>query len=443
MEEDLSSTNASLASALSVFESTAASSSSSLPLLEPEALLVAVNKGMKMDDLLPQEIWTSCLEFVTSSKIIGGTKRYSQEKQCWEQDVLELGPLPLRATCTLFSLLCLELITDINIASRKDGFSMRLLVQVLLARPRRLKSIRLSTSFYSVFVEPLPLQMDDLLIKLATALNLEKLHLLEGDESLQGPLICAIGERCTKLKELTLEVYSIDGAFDSPTAFASLESLSLEVTSFIDAAKEDRDAIEPPDFKHFKRLLSVEHVLLNVKWAMALSDAPRLKSIRDGYNGGDHCLWLSDDEFRAFFAACKGKPIASSITSIELSDYINPEIFLDATAIALFDTFPMLERVELCTLGIALGASFVAKLGSMQHLKELELEPGSAWCPTRTWLGESCSLFPKSLTKLSLKYWDWDGLEEEDRDDQHYIQYIEISFRSVLNDLVDVQFDCM
>ena len=154
-----------------------------------------------MDDLLPREMWASCLEFATSTKFKASTdyrSDYDDGQKEYFLRVKDAGPLPLRATCTLFSTLCVEIITNIDVVNEygneyEVNFLIKPLTHVLLARPRSLKSIDFDLDELNevdrVFGE-------DWSRQLSFALEVEEIVLVI-KLVVPGSLLRDIGERCT------------------------------------------------------------------------------------------------------------------------------------------------------------------------------------------------------------------------------------------------------
>jgi len=136
----------------------------------------AENEEVKMEDLLPREMWASCLEFATSTTF--RAKRWYESSEIGRKLFRDedMGPLPLRATCTLFSTLCLEIITDIKVCSDSDliFFPIKSLAHVLLARPRSLKSINVEADVQNDGARALE---EDLFRQLSLALKVEEIVL--------------------------------------------------------------------------------------------------------------------------------------------------------------------------------------------------------------------------------------------------------------------------
>jgi len=370
-----------------------------------------------LEDLLPRETWVLILAFTMSSKFEGYIDELVQLKQ-------------LRASCVLFSHLCLEHIAEINVVS----FSKQVLLFVLLARPHGLR--RISMLEYRTLTSSV---LFILFRQLASATQLEKIDLNLSESVVQGSLLCAIGESCISLKSLSLSVGTIQGPFDSPVAFAALEYLKLDVVSLHDSFElqamtttQRRLHFQPPNFANFPRLFAAQGVLWNYDWALALSDAPCLQCLSDGNRGlsngasGACVVYLSDKELGDFFSACKRKPISTSLKSLQLTDYdSNPRKIGDDTTKALLDAFPNLEQLKIEGTRLSLSLPFLEKLKAMQHIKKLDFRNNDWPGPSRPWLEVSCRLFPRSLKILVLK-------SQSFRTNHSETEFIHMSFRSCL-----------
>jgi len=293
----------------------------------------------------------------------------------------------------------------------------------------------------------------DLFRQLSLALEVKTISICISDLVVPGSLLRDIGERCTKLKALTLkEFIDIDGPFDSPTAFLALETLHLDLQPLISKKKKqkqteavkERDAIEPPDFSHFLRLGCVSNVILNAKWALSLAHAPCLKSI-DECNAWSK-LHLTKEELRAFLLKASQGPMRTSLTSITLSDFMSDKSPIDdVTAIALLDTFPMLTRLDI-DIPFSWSDSFLNKLKQAEHVKNLTLKCDDQFRPTRAWLADSCHRFPKTLEYLHLTMYGYcpdanDFLQGQEEDGEDYIEFIKDSFHTCLRKLEYVGID--
>jgi len=404
---------------------------------------------VQMDALLPRELWSECLDFVYDSTFESRQFKFNMETREFEFfKPAKLGPLPLRLICPLFAHLALELITDIQ---SNCQISLKPLVFVLLARPRGLKSIHIGRLLGSTSE-----LVSALFGQLAHALELEEIQIFRNFELVvPGPLLCAIGERCTKLTMLYFhEIGLIDGLFDSPTAFCALKHLGLYCESLVDMRKEERDEISPPDFSHFKSLTHVEGVLWNLKWANSLANAPSVKKIDEfreasvQIEGGRVIVGslhlLTENEMRIFLATCKGKPLSRTLESLNFCEAAgareelgiqDKEHFSDTAAIALLDAFPMLKRLDLDWCEIEYEQPLLVKLKSMQHLEYMCLSSSDSWPgPKRSWLEASCSMLPKSLAEIRFYSINWEEMFDEGQEEQpeDFMQFIEAATKSCL-----------
>jgi len=386
-----------------------------------------------MDDLLPRELWILCLAYIDG-------KYTSKQSSAYFSSQAEMNILLLRTTCVLFSTLCLELITHIEICERKEGdehFTMPVLVNILLDRPSWLKSIVVKGKILDGTTPALVALLFEKLARQAPVL--EEIELILEDVVLPGSLLRGVGESCLKLKALTLHVDLIEGPFDSPAAFGKLELLDLVAIGMKRMTAAQRNAVAAPDFSHFTSLTHVNNLLDCASFALSLAKAPCLQSIST--SADIKSIIATNEDIRAFCKACKNMPIRSSLVSLSQR---NTLYNLD-TLIAILDTFPLLEHLEVDHADLDLDATFLNKLGTMTKLTFLSFYNCRRWQgPTRAWLADSCSRFPVSLSTIKLKYWRWNNMDEADsRSKSKYIAFIKASFKACLPNLVEMEFSGM
>jgi len=313
------------------------------------------------------------------------------------------------------------MITDIKLPKRsyssKQGFPIKALVKVLLARPRSLMRIGLGDDQYRGFRElsdVTPALVKALFIQLAKAPDLQEIQLKCYDLVVPGALLCSIGERCTNLTHLELHVDFIAAPFDSPTAFGALEYIEFTCKRLLTMSKKKRDALEPPNFSHFAKLREAANMLWNENYALSLSNAPCLSSLAEGFTWDDDKakVYLRNQELRRFFRLCKDKVVGTTLTSFSLTTTHNENLDTDdrpddVTCIALLDAFPNAESIELSGTRLKFDEPLLTKLNTMKRMKHLFFGFNYDFFNglTRTWLEASCHLFPKTLESLTLDYY--------------------------------------